>query len=96
MGAGKGTFIDDMLSACGLQNALSETRYPIFELDQLGEPELVLLSSEPYPFKEKDIEEIKNRFETAKILLVDGEMFSWYGSRLLKAPKYFQTLIDSI
>jgi len=55
-----------------------------------------LLSSEPFPFKQKHVEELGLEFPSAKILLVDGEMFSWYGSRLLKAPKYFEELLKSI
>ena len=47
----------------------------------------------PYPFKEKDIEEIKQIFPKAKVILVDGEMFSWYGSRLIHSPKYFIGLL---
>jgi hypothetical protein len=54
--------------------------------------ELVLLSSEPYPFKEKHIRELEGLLPRTIILLVDGEMFSWYGSRLLKAPPYFKQL----
>jgi hypothetical protein len=51
--------------------------------------ELILLSSEPYPFKEKHLNEIQSQITATKIILVDGEMFSWYGSRLLKAADYF-------
>jgi hypothetical protein len=54
--------------------------------------ELVLLSSEPYPFKEKHIRELEGLLPRTIILLVDGEMFSWHGSRLLKAPPYFKQL----
>ena len=54
-------------------------------------PELILLSSEPYPFKETHVEELK-KYIDCKIIFVDGEMFSWYGSRLLKALDYFKKL----
>ncbi|MGZ3756648.1 MAG: ABC transporter substrate-binding protein [Mucilaginibacter sp.] len=91
MVAGKNTFIDDMLNRCGLQNVFNTERYPEVNTDCLiaTNPDVVLLSSEPYPFKQKHIDEFKAMLPRAKVLLVDGEMFSWYGSRLLKAPAYF-------
>ncbi len=95
MAAGKGTFIDDCLQHCGLVNCIEETRYPAINLEDLN-PELILLSSEPYPFQEKHIVEIQQRFPLAKIRLVDGEYFSWYGSRMLDAPKYFRSLFEEI
>jgi ABC-type Fe3+-hydroxamate transport system substrate-binding protein len=97
--AGKNTFIDSMLSECGLKNATRETRYPEVPLasDSYREqPDFVFLSSEPFPFEEKHIETFQNRYPNSKIVLVDGEMFSWYGSRLKDAPKYFQELLSSI
>ncbi len=55
--------------------------------------QLLLLSSEPYPFKQKHIAELQQHLPDTKIVLADGEMFSWYGSRLLQAPEYFKKLI---
>lgn len=95
MAAGQNTFINDILSKIGLMNCLPEnSRYPELTNEEIQslDPEVVFLSSEPYPFKEKNIEEIQNILPNAKILLVDGEMFSWYGSRLMKAGAYFETL----
>lgn len=95
MAAGKNTFIDEMLSACGLINATNEERYP----ELFGEEELVdyvLLSSEPFPFKKKHMEYFKKMYPNAKVVLVDGEMFSWYGSRLLEAPNYFIQLLKEL
>lgn len=94
MAAGKHTFIDSMLSAVGLKNVVEETRYPEL-LDakiQALNPEVVFLSSEPYPFKERHVTELKNLLSNSTIQLVDGEMFSWYGSRLVKAADYFNGL----
>lgn len=87
---GPETFIDDMLVRCGMENLIKKVRYP--EDDGRGEPDLILLSSEPYPFTEKHIDEFKGIYPNAKILIVDGEFFSWYGSRMLKAPDYFLKL----
>lgn len=92
--AGGNTFIDDMLKRLNLKNLSPAERYPVVDLSEQKEaPDLILLSSEPYPFKEKHIQEFQTQFPHAKVQLVDGEMFSWYGSRLLKAPGYFRTLI---
>lgn len=95
MAAGKNTFIDCMLSKIGLANSVAAARYPNLTNEQIKDlsPELVLLSSEPYPFKGKHIQELRTLLPAAKIILVDGEMFSWYGSRLLKAPDYFSSLV---
>lgn len=95
MTTGGDTFINDMLTRCGLQNIYAhQSRYPVITLDELkaAECELVLLSSEPYPFKEKHLAEIQTALPGARVMLVDGEMFSWYGSRLIKAADYFTSL----
>jgi ABC-type Fe3+-hydroxamate transport system substrate-binding protein len=92
---GKNTFIDDMIKTCGLVNLCTHDRYPEWELSNL-QPDFVFLSTEPYPFKEEHIDEVQKNFPTAKILLVDGEMFSWYGSRMRLAPNYFNELISQI
>ena len=55
-------------------------------------PQYVFLSTEPYPFQEKDIHELQVSLPNSKIVLVDGEMFSWYGSRLKKSFEYFADL----
>jgi hypothetical protein len=90
MAAGSGTFIDDMLHRCGLTNVVDQPRYPVTDPAALAAAgcELVLLSSEPYPFRDKHREELQAFLP--KATLVDGEMFSWYGSRLLHAPAYFR------
>lgn len=92
--AGTDTFISDMLHHCGLNNYTGESRYPEITLAQLATnpPDTILLSSEPYPFKEKHIAELQQATGVADIRLVDGEYFSWYGSRLKSAPSYFKSL----
>jgi ABC-type Fe3+-hydroxamate transport system substrate-binding protein len=98
MVAGKNTFIDHMLQQCGLTNAFADNRYPEIDNKALiaANPDVILLSSEPYPFRDKHITEFKTLVPTAKVMLVDGEMFSWYGNRLLYAPSYFFTIIGEI
>ncbi len=95
MAAGSGTFIHEMLGWAGFKNAFGhKPRYPETSLYELAEtkPQVILLSSEPYPFAEKHIAELAAACQKSRIVLVDGELFSWYGSRLLKAPEYFQNL----
>ena len=99
MTIGGDTFISHMMEAAGLKNIFqTQLRYPEILLSQLKTVncELILLSSEPYPFKQKHIDEIQKELPGSKIMLVDGEMFSWYGSRLLFAPGYFTELISNI
>jgi len=69
------------------------SRYPEIQLEQLSrfKPDLILLSSEPYPFKEKHAS-ILQEYCDADIMFVDGEFFSWYGSRLIQSFDYFKTL----
>lgn len=96
MSVGKDTFISNMIQTIGWQNVMGDKlRYPEVTLEELKayDPEMVLLSSEPFPFKEKHIDEIKAVLPDADVRLVDGEMFSWYGSRMLKAVAYMNTLL---
>ncbi|HVF82161.1 MAG TPA: helical backbone metal receptor [Flavisolibacter sp.] len=99
MTIGGDTFINDMLCKAGLQNIFQHRqRYPQITLSDLSSMncELLLLSSEPYPFGQTHIGELKAQLPTTKIILVDGELFSWYGSRLLKAPHYFKSLQQQV
>jgi ABC-type Fe3+-hydroxamate transport system substrate-binding protein len=91
MAAGMNTYISDILELNGMRNVVKSSRYPEVDLPELAalNPDLVFLSSEPYPFTELHVQEIQNVLPKAKIMLVDGEMFSWYGSRLVKAVQYF-------
>lgn len=96
MAAGGATFIHDMLQRIGLDNVFAERpeRYPELTPAQLAaaDPDVVLLSSEPYPFKEKHIAELNMLLPGCPVRLVDGEAFSWYGSRLLRSPTVFGSL----
>ena len=94
MAAGQGTFINEMLKVAGFENQVKKDRYPELTVQEIKDlaTEVVLLSSEPYPFKDKHIEELKAELPNVEVRLVDGEMFSWYGSRLVKAPAYFKSL----
>lgn len=99
MVAGGGTFINDMMTRCGFENVFADLpRYPRVSIGQLAKSncQYLLLSSEPYPFGEKHKQEIQSLLPNKKIILVDGEMFSWYGSRLQFSPQYFLQLLQQI
>ena len=99
MTVGVDTFINDMLRQCGFENVFSnKTRYPQINIADLqtANCQLLLLSSEPYPFKQKHIDELSKQLPATKIMLADGEFFSWYGSRMLQSPVYFTQLITQI
>ncbi len=91
----KNTFIDHTLNYIGLKNAFKNAeRYPEISDEQLitASPEFCFLSSEPFPFKEKHLKELRDKLPNSKIVIVDGEIFSWYGSRLLHFANYVEQL----
>ncbi|MEM6684741.1 MAG: helical backbone metal receptor [Bacteroidota bacterium] len=96
MVAGHDTFINYLLKLCKFENIYESLgRYPEVEIKKIrlqGDPEIVMLSSEPYPFKEEHAFELGRFTHHAKTVFVDGEYFSWYGSRLAKAFAYFKQL----
>lgn len=96
MCAAQNTFIDFVLKHIGLENALQGfDRYPELSEEKLAElnPDLCFLSSEPFPFKEIHVNELRRILPNSKVLIVDGEMFSWYGSRLLRLEDYLKSLL---
>lgn len=100
MVASKNTFIDDMLKRCNFENVFlhKDSRYPEISIEelQIANPELILLSSEPFPFKEKHVKEFQKHLPYAKVIIADGELFSWYGSRLQHSANYFLELQKSL
>lgn len=99
MTIGKDTFIHAMMEKAGFDNCYANAkRYPVTTLEEIKNknPQLIILSSEPFPFNQKHINEMQLHLPNTKIILADGEMFSWYGSRLQQAPAYFKKLFKSI
>lgn len=95
MVAAKHTFINEMMKVLGVRNVyLDKYRYPEIHPEELSErrPDFVFLSSEPYSFREIHLNEFRAFSPLSKVVLVDGEMFSWYGSRLKLAAQYFELL----
>ena len=93
LAAAKNTFIDELLVYLNVENFFAnQERYPEWIPDSNNAPDLLFLSSEPYPFQEKHAIELQQIFPKTRIHLVDGEMFSWYGSRLQWSFDYFKKL----
>jgi ABC-type Fe3+-hydroxamate transport system substrate-binding protein len=99
MAAAGATFIDSVLHFAGFVNVFQKhTRYPEVSVIDLAnnQAELVLLCSEPYPFNERHQKELEKVLPRVKVVLADGELFSWYGSRLVSLPDYLMTLKKSL
>ena len=99
MTAGGDTFISDMLNRAGFKNVFEDDfRYPEISMETVKEkrPDVILLSTEPFPFGRDDIAEFKSLMADTSVVIVDGEMFSWYGSRMKLAPSYFLKLREKI
>ena len=101
MVAGKDNFINEMLKLNNFEIVYEnrEERYPEVIIQKIriqGNPEIVFLSSEPFPFKDEHAFEIGRFTHHAKTIFVDGELFSWYGTRIAKAFNYFKQIHNRI
>ncbi len=112
MTAGIDTFIDYIMKLAGFENMMSSelspsiehfinpvnSRYPELSIEFLEKlnPKVLLLSSEPFPFNENHLHELKSKLPDAELILVDGQMFSWYGSRMQYSPKYLMEIREQI
>ncbi|EJL68418.1 ABC transporter substrate-binding protein [Chryseobacterium populi] len=97
MTIGSDTFIHHILAEIGFKNSFKDkTRYPEIQIGDLADTDVIMLSSEPFPFKEKHIEELKEIYPNKKIMIVDGEAFSWYGTHIAKCENYFKELLREI
>lgn len=95
MVVGSNTFIGHILEELGFENGISDrtARYVELSPEEILRinPDYLLLSSEPFPFDERYVADFKS-FTHAPAHLVDGELFSWYGSRMLEMKPYFEQL----
>lgn len=97
MTIGSDTFIHRVLSEIGFENIFKDkTRYPQITTEDLANADVIMLSSEPFPFKEKHIQELQVFYPDKKIMIVDGEAFSWYGTHIAKCEHYFKELLAEI
>ncbi len=101
------TYIHDLLSHIGYRNVIDEQwllrrthtsagagRYPSLSIREIAElnPDVVLFSSEPFPFAQRHIDEFLKTLgkcisKLPQCRLVDGEVYSWYGSRLVNSQR---------
>ena len=100
MVAASGTFIDDMLRISGFKNAYTgEERYPEINIKTMKittKPDLLMFSSEPYDFTDDEVYEVLRKNRKTTTIYVDGQYFSWYGSRLIKAFDHFKEIHEKI
>jgi ABC-type Fe3+-hydroxamate transport system substrate-binding protein len=99
MVAAGSTYIHQMMQWLGMENVFGHLeRYPEISMEELADakPTHIFLSSEPFPFKEKHIGKFSNQLETSRVILADGEQFSWYGTRILKSNNYFNQLLNCL
>ncbi|MBU2650828.1 MAG: ABC transporter substrate-binding protein [Bacteroidetes bacterium] len=98
MAAGHGNYICDLMHSQGFINILPEhsRRYPEIDPNKIERPDFIFLSSEPFPFGSEHIEEASGLFGGTRTILVDGEMFGWYGTRIIRAIPYIRTLRKKI
>lgn len=93
MTVGSDTFINEILGKLGFENLFkNRTRYPEVSVEELKEADLIFLSSEPFPFQQKHIDELQIELPNKEIILVDGEAFSWFGTHLMKVGNYLKYL----
>lgn len=93
MTVGSDTFINEVLEKLGFENLFkNRKRYPEVSVEELKEADLIFLSSEPFPFQQKHIDELQLELPNNEIMLVDGEAFSWFGTRLMNVGEYLKEL----
>ncbi len=97
MTVGSDTYIHSVLEYCGFENIFSDRlRYPEVSFEELQIADFIFLSTEPYSFTEKDVKEFKEKCKTANVFIVDGTIFSWYGSRMKKIQPYISQLRNQL
>jgi len=97
MGVSRETYISRTLAAFGWRTVpvASDVRYPELDLaSYAGRVDRVLLSSEPYHFKDHHVDEVAALVPGAEVSLIDGEMTSWYGSRAIGGLRYLGRIVD--
>lgn len=99
MAVASNNYINSVMEYFGFENCLKhQDRYPVLlesEIKKMN-PEIIFLSSEPFPFKEEHIPEFRQIFPNSKVIVVDGEAFSWYGTRQIKRANYLKDLAESL
>ncbi len=93
MTVGSDTFINEVLLRSGFENLFeNRRRYPEVSVEDLKDADLIFLSSEPFPFQQKHIDELLLELPDKEMILLDGEAFSWFGTHLMKVGDYLKEL----
>lgn len=93
------TFISTLLALAGGQNVFGEmaTRYPAITIEELraASPDVVFLSSEPFPFSDVHAAELASELgiDAGRVVRCDGELLSWHGSRTPAGIDYAESLV---
>ncbi len=93
------TFISSLLSLAGGRNVFGaeSDRYPEIDADRLAaaDPDVVMLSSEPFPFGERHAAELslETGLPPERFRFVDGELLSWHGSRTPDGIDHAEVLV---
>lgn len=105
------TYIAAMLRLIGLDNVAHHiVRYPTLTVPDMRErsPDIVFLSSEPYPFRERDILALKAQWSDASVPTgetrdnlpifrkIDGKLLSWYGTMTAQGLEYLANLFSDL
>ncbi len=97
MSVGSPTYIGSVLNYLGFKNPYQDRgRYPEVAIEDLKKADVIFLASEPFPFKEKHKEQLRQQGITQPIYFVEGEAFTWYGVRMLPSARYLNELIQQI
>ena len=102
MAAGGDTFVTALLDQAGGENVLgtAAARYPEVTAETLraADPDVVFLSSEPFPFAERHVEELvaETGLPRERFRFADGELLSWHGSRTVAGVDYADTLLEGV
>lgn len=100
LAAGSGAYIDALLRKCGLENVCRDLpgHYPALTIESLRQlaPAYVFLASEPFSFDDSHVAEVTDQLPNTRVIRVDGEMFAWYGSRMLAAADYLRQLVQQL
>jgi ABC-type Fe3+-hydroxamate transport system substrate-binding protein len=98
MTVSRDTYLSRTLALFGLETLPAEAadRYPTVSEEEIrmNAADLVLLSSEPYRFRERDAAQLRNSLKKP-VRLIDAEMTSWYGSRAIRGLAYLAEFSSS-
>ena len=97
MTVSRDTYVSRTLGLFGLHTVpeKSQRRYPELQALAAERADLILLSTEPYRFREKHRADLQSALGKPAYL-IDGQMTSWYGSRAIQGLRYLSEFADSL